>query len=165
MPDRGVILRYFNVAGADPEGRAGLNTPGATHLLKVACEAALGRRREVPLFGTDYPTPDGTCVRDFIHVSDLADAHLKALEHLLGGGPSRTLNCGYGRGYSVRQVLDMVSRVSGRRLTITPARRRAGDAVEVVAAAERIRQELGWQPRYDDLEQIVRDALRFERLL
>jgi UDP-glucose 4-epimerase len=162
---RGVILRYFNVAGADPEGRAGLNTPGATHLLKVACEAALGRRREVPLFGTDYPTPDGTCVRDFIHVSDLADAHLKALEHLLGGGPSRTLNCGYGRGYSVRQVLDMVSRVSGRRLTITPARRRAGDAVEVVAAAERIRQELGWQPRYDDLEQIVRDALRFERLL
>ena len=119
----------------------------------------------MPLFGDDYPTQDGTCVRDFIHVSDLADAHLKALEHLLDGGTSRTLNCGYGRGYSVRQVLDMVARVSGRRLTITPASRRPGDAVEVVAAAERIRHELGWQPRYDDLEQIGRDALRFEQQL
>ena len=162
---RHVILRYFNVAGADPSGRAELATAGATHLLKAACEAALGKRPAVPLFGDDYPTPDGTCVRDFIHVSDLADAHLKALEHLLGGGPSRTLNCGYGRGYSVRQVLAMVARVSGRRLTITPAARRPGDAVEVVAAAERIRHELGWQPRYDDLEQIVRDALRFEQQL
>jgi UDP-glucose 4-epimerase len=162
---RHLILRYFNVAGADPLGRAGLATPGATHLLKVACEAALGRRPAVPLFGDDYPTPDGTCVRDFIHVSDLADAHLKALGHLLGGGSSRTLNCGYGRGYSVRQVLDTVARVSGRPLTITPAARRPGDAALVVAAAERIRHELGWQPRYDDLEQIVRDALRFERQL
>jgi UDP-glucose 4-epimerase len=160
---RHVILRYFNVAGADPAGRAGPAAPGATHLLKVACEAALGKRPVVPLFGEDYPTADGTCVRDFIHVSDLADAHLKALEHLLGGGASRTLNCGYGRGHSVRQVLEMVARVSGRELAITPAARRPGDAALVVAAAERIRHELGWQPRYDDLEQIVRDALRFER--
>ena len=162
---RHLILRYFNVAGADPLGRAGLATPGATHLLKAACEVALGKRPAVPLFGDDYPTPDGTCVRDFIHVSDLADAHLKALEHLLEGGSSRTLNCGYGRGYSVRQVLDMVALVSGRPLTITPATRRPGDAALVVAATERIRHELGWEPRYDDLEQIVRHALHFERKL
>jgi UDP-glucose 4-epimerase len=159
---RHVILRYFNVAGADALGRAGPAMPGATHLIKVACEAALGKRPTVPLFGTDYPTRDGTCVRDFIHVSDLADAHLRALEHLLAGGRSRTLNCGYGHGHSVREVLDMVMRVSGRPLTIEPSARRPGDSVEVVAAAGRIRRELGWQPRYDDLEQIVRDALRFE---
>ncbi len=159
---RHVILRYFNVAGADPLGRAGPAAPGATHLLKVACEVALGKRPTLPLFGADYPTPDGTCVRDFIHVSDLADAHLKALEHLLAGRPSRTLNCGYGHGHSVREVLDTVARVSGRTLTIEQRPRRPGDPVEVVAAALRIRRELGWQPRYDDLEQIVRDALRFE---
>jgi UDP-glucose 4-epimerase len=161
---RHVILRYFNVAGADPLGRAG-PTPGARHLLKVACEAALDRRASVPLYGADYPTRDGTCVRDFIHVSDLADAHLKALEHLLAGGSSRTLNCGYGQGHSVREVLDAVARVSGRPLTIEPAPRRPGDAAEVVAAASRIRDELGWQPRHVDLEQIVRDALRFEAQL
>jgi UDP-glucose 4-epimerase len=162
---RHVILRYFNVAGADPEGRSGQATQGATHLLKVACEAALGKRRAVPLFGDDYPTPDGTCVRDFIHVSDLADAHVKALEHLNASGTSLTLNCGYGRGFSVRQVLDMVAAVSGQELAIERGSRRPGDAVEVVAATARIRSELGWQPRYDDLERIVRDALAFERRL
>jgi len=160
-----VILRYFNVAGADPQGRSGQATPGATHLLKVACEAALGKRSTVPLFGDDYPTADGTCIRDFIHVSDLADAHVKALQHLIAGESSLTLNCGYGRGFSVRQVLDMVAAVSGPDPAIERESRRPGDAVEVVAATERIRSNLGWQPRYDDLECIVRDALAFERRL
>lgn len=160
-----VILRYFNVAGADPAGRTGPVTPNATHLLKVACEAAVGKRKTIPLFGDDYPTRDGTCVRDFIHVSDLADAHLRALEYLLGGGRSLTLNCGYGHGYSVRDVLDAVARVNGRALVIEPAPRRGGDAVEVVAATDRIRRDLGWRPRYDDLERIVQDALAFERRL
>lgn len=160
---RHVILRYFNVAGADPQGRTGLATPNATHLLKVACEAAVGKRATVSLFGDDYPTADGTCVRDFIHVSDLADAHVRAIEHLLAGGSSRILNCGYGHGYSVQTVLDAVGRVSGRPLAVERAPRRPGDAVEVVAATERIRHELGWQPRYDDLEEIVRHALAFER--
>jgi len=162
---RHVALRYFNVAGADAQGRSGPARPSATHLLKVACEAALGRRSEVPLFGEDYPTADGTCVRDFIHVSDLAAAHLAALEHLLAGGQSRAFNCGYGRGYSVREVLDAVARISGQALPIRPAGRRPGDAAEVVACAERIRAELGWRPRHDDLEQIVRDALALEHRL
>lgn len=162
---RHVILRYFNVAGADPAGRSGLASGKATHLLKVACEVALGKRRVFPLYGEDYPTPDGTCVRDFIHVSDLADAHVRALEHLLAGGPSLTLNCGYGRGYSVREVLDAVARVQGSPLAIEPAPRRPGDAIEVVAASERIRSELGWRPHHDDLDRIVRDALAFERRL
>ena len=162
---RHVILRYFNVAGADPAGQIGPAAPGATHLLKVACEAALGRRAVVPVYGDDYPTPDGTCVRDFVHVSDLAAAHLCALEHLLAGGASCTLNCGYGRGFSVREVLDLVGQVVGRPLVIEPVARRPGDPVEVVAAAERIRDLLGWRPRHDNLEQIVRDALRFERRL
>ncbi|MGH6945100.1 MAG: UDP-glucose 4-epimerase GalE [Geminicoccaceae bacterium] len=162
---RHVILRYFNVAGADPAGRSGLATPNATHLLKVACEAALGKRKSILLFGNDYPTPDGTCVRDFIHVSDLADAHVRALEHLLAGGTSLTLNCGYGHGCSVREVLDTVARVHGSPLAVEAAPRRPGDAVEVVAASGRIRSELGWRPRYDDLERIVRDALAFERRL
>jgi UDP-glucose 4-epimerase len=162
---RHAILRYFNVAGAVPLGRSGQATPHATHLLKAACEAALGKRRALSLFGDDYPTLDGTCIRDFIHVSDLADAHVKALEHIIAGGSSLTLNCGYGRGYSVRQVLDMVAAVSGRELTVERMSRRPGDAVEVVAATARIRRELGWQPRYDDLERIVRDALAFERRL
>jgi UDP-glucose 4-epimerase len=164
-PLRHVILRYFNVAGADPGGRVGPAAAGATHLLKVACEAALGRRASVPLFGDDYPTRDGTCVRDFVHVSDLAAAHLEALDHLSSGGASCTLNCGYGRGFSVREVLDTVARVSGRTLTVERAPRRPGDPVEVIAAAQRIRDLLGWQPRHDDLEQIVGDALRFERRL
>lgn len=162
---RHVILRYFNVAGADPEGRSGQATPGATHLLKVACEVALGKRRAMPIFGDDYPTADGTCIRDFIHVSDLADAHVKALQHLIDGGSSLTLNCGYGRGFSVRQVLDMVAAVSGHDLAIERGPRRPGDAVEVVAATARIRSDLGWRPRYDDLGRIVRDALAFERRL
>jgi UDP-glucose 4-epimerase len=162
---RHVILRYFNVAGADPDGRSGQATPHATHLIKVACEAALGKRRTLLLFGNDYPTPDGTCIRDFIHVSDLADAHVKALEHLIAGGSSLTLNCGYGRGYSVRQVFDMVALLHGRGLPVEQAPRRPGDAVEVVAATGRIRHELGWRPRYDDLERIVRDALAFEQAL
>jgi UDP-glucose 4-epimerase len=160
---RHVILRYFNVVGADPQGRAGPATPNATHLLKLACEAAVGKRAAVSLFGDDYPTADGTCVRDFIHVSDLADAHVRAVEHLLAGGPSRVFNCGYGHGYSVRTVLDAVGRVSGRPLLVERAPRRPGDAVEVVAATERIRAELGWQPRHDDLDEIVRHALAFER--
>jgi UDP-glucose 4-epimerase len=158
-----VILRYFNVAGADPQGRTGLAAPNATHLLKVACEAAVGKRATVSVFGDDYPTADGTCVRDFIHVSDLADAHVRAVEHLLAGGSSRVLNCGYGRGYSVRNVLDAVGRVSRRPLAIERAPRRPGDAVEVVAATVRIRSEFAWQPRFDDLDQIVRHALAFER--
>ena len=160
---RHVILRYFNVAGGDPGGRIGPPAERAAHLLRVACEAACGRRSEVPLFGTDYPTADGTCIRDFIHVSDLADAHLRALEHLCAGGPSRILNCGYGHGYSVREVLEAVARVSGRPLAIAARPRRVGDAPAVVADAGRIRAELGWRPRYDRLEQIVRDALAFER--
>lgn len=160
---RHVILRYFNVAGSDPEGRVAPGGRGTDHLIRVACTTALGRRESVPLFGTDYPTADGTCIRDFIHVSDLADAHLRALEHLLAGGASRILNCGYGRGYSVREVLETVERVSGRRLAVAPGPRRPGDASEVVADAGRIRAELGWQPRHDRLEDIVRDALAFER--
>lgn len=159
---RHVILRYFNVAGTDPAGRLEPAGPGTDHLIKVACSAALGQRSSVPLFGTDYATADGTCIRDFIHVSDLADAHLKALEHLLAGGRSQVLNCGYGRGYSVREVLRMVEQVSGRPLTIEPGPRRPGDAAEVVADARRIRAELGWQPRHERLEEIVRDALALE---
>jgi UDP-glucose 4-epimerase len=140
-------------------------TAGATHLIKVACEVALGRRASVPLYGQDYPTADGTCIRDFIHVSDLADAHVAAVEHLLDGGPSRIFNCGYGHGHSVREVLATVGRVAGRPLPVTPAARRPGDAVEVVAAIDRIRGELAWHPRFDDLDQIIRDALAFERRL
>ena len=162
---RHVILRYFNVAGADRLGRAGQATVNATHLIKVVCEAAVGKRREIEIFGHDYDTRDGTCVRDFVHVSDLAAAHLSALEHLLAGGASCTLNCGYGRGFSVREVLDMVGRVAGRPLAVERAPRRPGDPAEVIAAVGRIRDLLRWQPRHDDLEQIVRDALRFERQL
>jgi UDP-glucose 4-epimerase len=164
-PMRPVILRSVNVAGAAPAGRIGPAAPGATHLLKVACEAALGQRATVPLYGDDYPTRDGTCVRDFVHVSDLAAAHLSALEYLLAGGPGCTLNCGYGRGFSVREMLDRVGRVAGRPLVVERMARRPGDPAEVVAAAGRIRDLLRWQPRHDDLEQIVTDALRFERRL
>lgn len=158
-----VILRYFNVAGCDPEGRIGQSTPEATLLTKVACEAALGKRDSISIFGTDYPTPDGTGVRDYIHVEDLADAHLKALAYLHGGGESTTLNCGYGHGFSVREVLDMVERVHGSPLPIREVPRRAGDVATLVADASRIRKALGWQPRYDDLQQIVASALAWER--
>ncbi|POR50904.1 UDP-glucose 4-epimerase GalE [Bosea psychrotolerans] len=157
-----VALRYFNVAGADPKGRSGQSTPNATHLIKVACQAALGQRAGLEVFGTDYPTPDGTCVRDYIHVTDLARAHLSALDHLRAAGASLTLNCGYGRGYSVKQVVDVVKQVSGVDFPVKFSGRRAGDPASLVAKADRIRSELGWQPEHDDLEQIVRQALTWE---
>ena len=160
-----VILRYFNVAGADPQLRTGLSTAGATHLIKVAVEAALGRRDRIDVYGTDYDTPDGTCVRDFIHVSDLARAHLAALTYLRNGGASTTLNCGYGRGYSVREVLDAVTKAVGHPFAINYAGRRPGDVVVSVAAANRIRQLLRWTPELDDLDAIVRHALAWERHL
>jgi UDP-glucose 4-epimerase len=162
---RHVILRYFNVAGADPLGRAGQSTKGATHLIKVALEAALGRRRKVDVFGTDYPTPDGTCIRDYIHIADLVAAHSDALAYLRGGGSSTTLNCGYGRGFSVLDVIETVKRVSGVDFTVEFAGRRAGDPAQIVAACDRARSTLGWQPRFDDLTRIVSDALAWERSL
>jgi UDP-glucose 4-epimerase len=160
-----VVLRYFNVAGADPEDRSGQSTPNATHLIKVACEAALGLRPGVSVFGTDFPTPDGTGVRDYIQVSDLVTAHLDALRHLRGGGASLTLNCGYGRGYSVLEVIDTVKTVSGADFPVTLGPRRPGDPAAIVAGAERIRAEIGWRPRFDDLTVIVQQALAWERRL
>jgi len=157
------VLRYFNVAGADPAGRAGQRTQGATHLIKVACEAALGRREEVVVFGTDYPTPDGTGVRDYVHVSDLAAAHVAALRHLAEGGEGSVMNCGYGRGHSVLQVLDAVERASGRNIPVRLAPRRAGDPPALVASAQRIREVLGWTPCFDDLDTIVGTAFAWER--
>ncbi len=162
---RGVVLRYFNVAGADPQGRIGQSTPKATLLVKVACEAALGRRDSISIFGTDYPTPDGTGVRDYIHVEDLAVAHLRALDYLRAGGASATLNCGYGHGYSVREVLEMVEEVAALKLPIVEAPRRAGDPPELVAVAARIRDALGWEPRHDSLRAIVESSLNWERKL
>lgn len=160
---RHVTLRYFNVAGADPDGRAGQSTPNATHLIKVACQAALGLRPHLEIFGTDYPTPDGSGVRDYIQVSDLAAAHLAALEHLRGGGESLVLNCGYGRGYSVLEVVDAVRRVSGVDFPVTLSPRRPGDPAALVARAERIRATLGWRPRHENLDTIVAQALAWER--
>ncbi len=160
-----VILRYFNVAGSDPEGRIGQRTPNATLLIKVACEAAVGKREKVSIFGTDYPTPDGTGVRDYIHVEDLARAHLDALEYLRKGGDSTLVNCGYGHGYSVREVLDMVQKVHGAPLCIVEEERRAGDPPRLIADATRIRRLFGWRPQYDDLEFIVKSALEWERKL
>ena len=162
---RYVILRYFNVAGSDPEGRIGQSTPGATLLIKVAAELAVGKRDALYIFGTDYPTPDGTGVRDYIHVEDLADAHLKALDYLRAGGESQILNCGYGHGYSVREVLDTVQRVHGAPLNIIEQARRAGDPPALIAGADRIREVLDWSARYDDLEAIVRHSLNWERKL
>jgi UDP-glucose 4-epimerase len=162
---RYVILRYFNVAGSDPQGRIGQSTPGATLLMKVAAEQALGRREALYVFGTDYPTRDGTGVRDYIHVEDLADAHLKAIDYLRGGGASQILNCGYGHGYSVREVLDTVQRVHGAPLNIIEQERRAGDPPALIAGADKVRQVLGWTPRYDDLEEIARSSLNWERRL
>jgi UDP-glucose 4-epimerase len=164
-PLRYVSLRYFNVAGSDSGGRIGQATPNATLLVKVACEAAVGKRAEVAIFGTDYPTPDGTGVRDYIHVGDLAAAHLDALQYLRAGGASTTLNVGYGHGYSVRQVLASVERVSGKRLKVREEPRRPGDPPALVARAERIRRELNWQPRLDDLDAIVYTALAWEQRL
>jgi UDP-glucose 4-epimerase len=164
-PLRYVALRYFNVAGSHPEGRIGQATPGATLLTKVACEAVVGKRPHVSVFGSDYPTPDGTGVRDYLHIEDLATAHLNALNYLRGGGSSTTLNVGYGHGYSVREVLRMVESVAGKPLNIREEARRAGDPAYLVARADRVRTELGWQPRYDDLQSIVSSSLAWERKL
>jgi UDP-glucose 4-epimerase len=162
---RHVILRYFNVAGADPQGRTGQSTKAATHLIKVAVEAVLGLRPKLDIFGTDYPTPDGTCIRDYIHVSDLVRAHADALRHLRSGAPSRTLNCGYGHGFSVLEVIEAVKRVSGVDFNVAIAPPRAGDPARIVAASERARRELDWRPRFDDLATIVGHALAWEREL
>ncbi|MHB8813879.1 MAG: UDP-glucose 4-epimerase GalE [Steroidobacteraceae bacterium] len=160
-----VALRYFNVAGSDSQCRVGQATPKATLLVKVACEVVVGKRPHVSIFGTDYPTPDGTGVRDYIHVEDLATAHLNALDYLRAGGASTVLNVGYGHGYSVREVLQSVERVAGERVAIVEEPRRAGDPAALVARADRIRHELGWKPRLDDLDTIVRTALAWERRL
>lgn len=155
-------LRYFNVAGADPKGRTGQSTLGATHLIKVACETALGKRRSMQVFGTDYPTPDGTCIRDYIHVSDLAVAHRLALQRLRDGGESLIANCGYSHGFSVIDVIDSVKRMNGRAFDVRFAERRAGDTAAVVADSTRARQELAWVPKLDDLDAIVSSALSWE---
>ena len=160
---RHAILRNFNVAGADPAGRSGQVIEDATHLIKIACEVATGRRDVMSIFGTDYPTPDGTCIRDFIHVSDLADAHVRVLEWLAAGDRSATFNCGYGRGYSVREVLEAMGEVAGGELTVKEAPRRAGDSPEIVADSSLLRRETGWTPRHDDLTLIVGSALDWEK--
>jgi UDP-glucose 4-epimerase len=162
---RFVVLRYFNVAGADPKLRTGQSTAGATHLIKVACEAALGKRPRIEIYGTDYPTPDGTCVRDYIHVSDLARAHSAALGYLRRGGGSATFNCGYGRGASVIEVIDSVRRVSGRDFPFEVSGRRAGDPPALVADVDRIRTTLDWRPQFQDLDTIVAHAFAWERRL
>jgi UDP-glucose 4-epimerase len=160
-----VILRYFNVAGADPKGRTGQSTKGATHLIKVAVEAALGKRKGMSVFGTDYPTPDGTCVRDYIHVADLIAAHLDALKYLRAGGASATMNCGYGRGFSVLEVIDAVKRVAKTDFPVELAARRPGDPASIVAKSDRARALIGWTPQYDDLDLIVAHALAWEKEL
>ena len=160
-----VALRYFNVAGADPKGRTGQSTPNATHLLKTASQVVVGLRPRMSVFGEDYATPDGTCIRDYIHVTDLAQAHVDALRYLTEERQSLVLNCGYGHGFSVRQVLDAVEREAGVPLEVDSAPRRRGDAVELVADARRIRKVLGWRPAHDDLNLIVRTAIAWERKL
>ena len=159
---RYVALRYFNVAGADPQGRTGQSTPNATHLIKVACEAALGKRPCIEVFGTDYPTEDGTCIRDYIHVTDLVRAHMAALRHLRDGGDSEIFNCGYSKGFSVLQVIDAVKRVSGADFEVRNAPRRAGDPAAIVAASDKIRVRLGWRPELNKLETIAAQALAWE---
>lgn len=162
---RYVALRYFNVAGADPSGRSGQSTPKATHLIKVAAETALGKRTHMQVFGTDYPTPDGTCVRDYIHVTDLARAHMAALAHLRAGGQSEVFNCGYSTGYSVLQVVDAVRRVSGKTIDARMSPRRPGDPASIVADSSKIREQLGWRPQHADLDRIVQQALAWEEQL
>ncbi|QRM30269.1 UDP-glucose 4-epimerase GalE [Microvirga sp. VF16] len=164
-PLRFVALRYFNVAGADPQGRSGQSTRQATHLIKVATQAALGERSHLDIFGTDYPTPDGTCLRDYIHVSDLAHAHTLALDYLDEGGDSTILNCGYGRGYSVLEVIEAVKRVSGVDFTVNLSPRRPGDPATLIASPAQIREVLNWTPKLDDLEAIIRHALAWESSL
>ncbi|SHL52280.1 UDP-galactose 4-epimerase [Bradyrhizobium lablabi] len=160
-----IVLRYFNVAGADPDARIGLATVGATHLLKIAVEAATGQRAKIDVFGTDYPTPDGSCIRDFVHVTDLTQAHRAALSYLRGGGTSVTLNCGYGRGYSVLETIEAVRRVSGRNFAVQYAPRRSGDIMTMIADTARIRSTLDWTPQYDDLDTIAAHALKWEEKL
>ncbi len=162
---RHVILRYFNVAGSDPEGQIGQSTEKATLLIKVAAEVAVGKRDQLYVFGTDYPTADGTGVRDYIHVDDLADAHIKALEYLQRGGDSATLNCGYGHGFSVREVIDAVNRVNGTPIKVQEEPRRAGDPPALIARADKARSLLNWEPRYDDIDFIVKTSLDWERKL
>ncbi len=157
-----VALRYFNVAGADPAGQIGQMTRNATLLIKVASETASGKRNRMSVFGTDYPTPDGTCIRDYIHVTDLVAAHLDALRYLRAGGDSLVLNCGYGRGFSVLEVIDTVKRISGKDFPVEIVGRRPGDPAAIVARADRIREKLGWRPQYDDLGTIVTHALAWE---
>ena len=160
---RFVALRYFNVAGADPKGRSGQSTPRATHLIKVACETALAKRSNMEVFGNDYPTHDGTCVRDYIHVKDLARAHMSALEHLRKGGASDIFNCGYSKGYSVHEVIAAVKKASGVDFKVILSPRRPGDPAAIVAASGKIRDQLGWKPEHDDLGKIVSQALAWEK--
>src|ERR1044071_8798673 len=164
-PLRFVVLRYFNVAGADPKMRTGQATPQATHLIKVTSETVLGQREKMNVFGTDYPTPDGTCIRDYIHVTDLVRAHSAALAYLRRGGGSATFNCGYGQGYSVLEVLETARRISGRNFPVEFAGRRAGDPASLVADVSRIHSTLDWRPLYDNLDTIVSHALAWERRL
>jgi UDP-glucose 4-epimerase len=164
-PMRHVALRYFNVAGSDPQGRIGQSTRAATLLVKVACEAAVGKRQFLSVFGTDYPTPDGTGVRDYIHVEDLATAHLNALDYLRAGGQSLVANVGYGHGYSVREVLSSVEKIAGLKLDIREEPRRAGDPPSLVAKCDKVRHVLKWQPRLDDIDTIVRTSLEWEKRL
>ncbi|MEF3365701.1 UDP-glucose 4-epimerase GalE [Methylocystis sp. 9N] len=160
-----VALRYFNVAGADPKGRSGQSSARATHLIKVAAQTAIGLRPKLEVFGTDYPTPDGSCLRDYVQVTDLARAHLDALRYLRAGGANLTANCGYARGFSVLEVIESVKRVSGVDFPVEYAARRPGDPAAIVAANDRIRAALGWTPQFDDLDEIVRQALAWERRL
>lgn len=162
---RYIILRYFNVAGCDPEGEIGQSTPQATLLTKVAVEAAVGVREHISVFGTDYDTEDGTGVRDYIHVVDLADAHIKALNHLEKGGESATLNCGYGHGYSVREVIAAVEKAHGAPLKVIEEPRRAGDPPSLVANSSKLKSLFSWQPQYDDIDSIVTSALEWEKKL
>jgi UDP-glucose 4-epimerase len=162
---RPVVLRYFNVAGADPGGRLGQCTPQATHLIKVAAQTALGRREALSIFGTDYPTPDGTCIRDYIHVTDLAEAHVRALRHLEGGGAPGIFNCGYGHGYSVREIITAMQAVIGHAFPVRTAPRRAGDPPALVADSTRIQRVMGWQPQHDCIEEIVKSAYLWEQRL
>lgn len=160
-----VIFRYFNVAGANVDLKIGQCTPDATHLIKIASQVALGRRSELSIFGDDYPTPDGTCIRDYIHVDDLASAHVDGLNYLLKGGESQTLNCGYGKGYSVLEVVEVMKKVSGVNFKVNMSPRRAGDAAKLISKAEKIKGVLAWTPKYNDLELICRTALEWERKL
>jgi UDP-glucose 4-epimerase len=164
-PLRYVALRYFNVSGADPKGRSGQSTPHATHLIKVASQAALGERAYLEVFGTDYPTPDGTCLRDYIHVTDLVGAHLDALRYLRQGGKSEVLNCGYGRGFSVLDVISAVKRVAKTDFPVRMSARRAGDPAALIAGTERIHEVLGWEPKFNDLDTIVGHSLAWEKRL